>query len=74
MDGFPDGLWEAAKTAGPFANFLLLSLWWLERTDRVRLQRERDALLERVLSAMNAGSHALQEATRLITSKVRTRD
>lgn len=70
MEGVPDALWEAARTAGPFGTLLMLVLWWLERVDRVRLQRERDALLERVLTTMNAGSTAIHEATHVIRSKV----
>jgi hypothetical protein len=74
MEGVPGDLWEAAKSAGPFAGLIMLALWWLERADRVQLQRERDALLERVLTTMHASSAAIQEATRLITTTVIRRD
>lgn len=70
MEGLPGDLWEAAKTAGPFGTLLLMVLWWLERGDRVRLQRERDALLERVLTTMHASSASIQDAIRLITTTV----
>lgn len=70
MEGLPVGLWDAARSAGPFAGLIMLSLWWLERADRIRLQRERDALLERVLVTMHASSKAIEDATRLITTTV----
>lgn len=74
MEGIPGDLWEAAKAAGTFGAMMMTALWWLERIDRVRLQRERDALLERVLTTMQASSTAVQEATRLITNTVLRRD
>lgn len=66
MESFPADIWEAAKTAGPFGTMLGLMLWWLERNDRLRLQRERDALLERVLSTANNLTDMVKEAIRLV--------
>lgn len=74
MEGLPGDLWEAAKNAGTFGAMIMTALWWLERMDRIRLQRERDSLLERVLTAMHAATTAIQEATRLITTTVLRRD
>lgn len=66
MEGLPNDLWEAAKTAGPFGTLLMGFIWWLERTDRVRLQKERDALLERVLTTASSLTETVREAIRLV--------
>lgn len=75
MNGFPAALWELARTAGPFGAVLGLVMWWLERADRIKLQRERDGLLERVLIALHGGTQAIEEATRVInlTTQIRRR-
>lgn len=52
-------LWASAKQAGPFATMLMVYLWYLERKDRLKLQGERDALLERVLTIINTMSISL---------------
>jgi hypothetical protein len=52
-------LWQAAKVGGPAMTIMTL-LWYLERTDRLRLQKERDALLERCLNALNSGNTVLE--------------
>lgn len=60
MDQVFTGLWEAAKQAGPFASIMLLTLWWFERQERLELQRSRDALHERVFSAMSEAKDAMR--------------
>lgn len=57
--------------------FLLAGLWWLnelrkeERADRIELQKERDALLERMINAMNTGTVAITSIKDLLQSGVR---
>jgi hypothetical protein len=46
-------IWGAAQKAGPFATMLVLYIWYLERNDRLKLQGERDQLLERYIGALN---------------------
>jgi hypothetical protein len=46
-------IWGAAQKAGPFATMLVLYIWYLERNDRLKLQGERDNLLERYIGALN---------------------
>ncbi len=41
------------QTGGPAMGAVMTILWWLERQERRSLQKERDGLLERVLSSMN---------------------
>lgn len=69
--GSLDDLWQAAKVAGPFANMLLLVLWFLERKDRVRLQTERDALLERVINGMHAATTSIDSIRQLFAGSAR---
>lgn len=67
-------IWNAAKAAGPFGNLLLLFLLWDAMKERKKLQGERDALLERVLTTFNAGTEASKDMSRAITSFTRGRD
>lgn len=59
-------LWEMAKAAGPFGTCLMLTLFFLERRDRMRLQSERDALLERVLVSINEQTEVVKDTKRAI--------
>lgn len=59
-------LWEMAKAAGPFGTCLMLTLFFLERRDRMKLQGERDALLERVLMSITQQTEAVKDAKRAI--------
>jgi hypothetical protein len=52
-------LWAGAKEAGAFGAMIMTLLWYLERKDRLKLQEGRDALLERVLKALEAGNTVL---------------
>ena len=56
--------WEAAKLAGPFGTMLMFAMWWRADAERVKLQTERDALLERVLTSINAVGEAIRDNTR----------
>lgn len=47
-------IWEFAKGAGPFGTVLMWYVWQRSDNERRKLQGERDALLERVLTANNA--------------------
>lgn len=60
MDQIFTQLWDAARQAGPFASLMLLVLWWFERQERMELQKGRDALYERVLTAMSETKEALR--------------
>lgn len=65
-------LWELAKTAGPFATCLLLLIWVKTDRERLRLQGERDALLERVLGSVQKMSDAMEATLALVKDKRRT--
>lgn len=45
-------LWQIALQATPITTCLLALMYYMERSERLELRRERDALLERVLTAM----------------------
>jgi hypothetical protein len=53
MESWLTDIWGAAQKAGPFATMLVLYIWYLERNDRLKLQGERDQLLERYIGALN---------------------
>jgi hypothetical protein len=69
-ESFLQDLWNLAKQAGPFSTLIMLFLWWRADTERLRLQAERDALLERTITSILSATHAIQEATNLIKSIV----
>ncbi len=52
---------QAAQSAGPFATMIMATLWWLERKERLELQRERNGLLERVLVTMSGITQAVKD-------------
>jgi hypothetical protein len=66
MDPILTGLWQSAQQAGPFAALILLVLWWFERDERRELQRERNALLERMLTAMSDTKDAIRELRAIV--------
>lgn len=68
MDGtnFLTDLWQMAKTAGPFATCLMLVIWFKCDRERLKLQSERDALLERVLKNNDKVGDTMQAALALI--------
>jgi hypothetical protein len=53
MESWLTDIWGAAQKAVPFATMLVLYIWYLERNDRLKLQGERDQLLERYIGALN---------------------
>lgn len=59
-------LWELARTAGPFATVFATFIWWLERSERVRIQKEKDAMSERVVVGLFQASEAVKESTDLL--------
>jgi hypothetical protein len=54
-------LWEAARTAGPFGNLLLLFILWRVNKERRELLEQREALLERVLKMGGDTTEAVRE-------------
>jgi hypothetical protein len=62
---FMSDLWLAAKTAGPFATMLMLLIWYKTDRERLKLQTERDALLERVLNTMDKVAGAMEAAQQI---------
>ena len=48
---------ELLKSGGVGA--LILVFWWLERRERVELQKNKDALLERTLGTLHSVSNSL---------------
>lgn len=68
-----NGLWEAAKTAGPFGTLIGLFMWFMERqtrlqerAERVKLQEERNALTERVITGLHTAASAVVENSKVI--------
>lgn len=57
--------------------FLIVGVWWVnelrkeERADRIELQKERDALLERMINSMNNGTIAIVSIKELLQSGTR---
>lgn len=74
MEDLPSYLLEAAKNGGIFTALFMLYQWWLERRDRVHLQRERDALLREVLTTMNTSNTSIQETISLMHTLAARRD
>lgn len=52
MEAFIPELWSLVKTAGPFVA-LLSYLWLDERSDRKKIQKAHDELVERILKGLN---------------------
>lgn len=65
-DDFITQIIEAARTAGFFGFLLMFFMWWRSDTERAKLQGERDALLERMISVANEVKEALREVTKAI--------
>ncbi len=61
-------LWGAIQKAGPFAGMIMFYLWWKTDGERLKLQSERDALLERVLDSMNTASSSIVTITEVFKS------
>lgn len=66
-------LWAAAEKAGPFATLFMLFAYYVarqdlkyERDERSKLQTERDALLERVMTAINNAAVSVSAATQAV--------
>lgn len=62
-------MWTAAKQAGPFGTLLMLIIWWKTDAERLRLQRDRDALLERVVKALEAAADAMENVVQWSTRR-----
>lgn len=52
-------VWNTLITSGPLATLLGFILWRVD-SERRQLQKERDALLERVLTGLNNGTHSIE--------------
>ena len=55
----PNDVWNTLITSGPLASLLGFMLWRVD-SERRQLQKERDALLERVLTGLNSGTVSIQ--------------
>lgn len=75
-------LWNAAKLAGPFGTLLMLVMWWLERVERIRVQKEQrddktadkaraEALLERVITGLHDAATAVRSLKDLLQAGAR---
>lgn len=62
-------VWDLARTAGPFGTVLMLTMWYLERQERLKIRDLYDKLFERVLSAQSAGVAALDKFGEIISRK-----
>jgi len=65
---FARDMWEFAKGAGPFGTVLMWYVWQRADNERRKLQGERDALLERVLTALNTAATGLTQQSSLLQS------
>lgn len=72
MEAMLQDLWAAAKQAGPFATMLMIFMWARTDAERRVLQKERDALLERVIKAIDTTADAVTDAIRVGTTKGRS--
>jgi pyoverdine/dityrosine biosynthesis protein Dit1 len=54
-------VWAAAKVAGQFGAMIMTLLWYLERKERLKLQGEKDNLLERALTAFMTSNNLLDK-------------
>lgn len=76
-------VWNTLITSGPLASLLGFILWRVD-SERRQLQKERDALLERVLTGLNNGASSiasiaatnasLTTAFASVTDYIRSRD
>ena len=66
---FLNDLWTSAKQAGPFATMLMTYMWFRADSERQNLQKERDALLERVVVSINSAADAVRQFSQLFSSK-----
>lgn len=64
-------LWEAAKLAGPFGTLFTTILWYLERSERLRLGTEKDELTKQVINVAHAATDATEELNRLLSARRR---
>jgi hypothetical protein len=74
VEAFVPELWNLIKTAGPFVA-LLGYLWLDERSDRKRIQKSHDELVERVLKGLNdatVSSNATISAGESIKNAIQT--
>lgn len=60
-------LWELARTAGPFGTAIMFYIWMRTDKERRKNQKEKDLLLERVLTSMNKVNEALRDLTLLLS-------
>lgn len=63
------GIWNATQQAGVFGAMLMFYMWLRSEAQRVKLQDERDALLERVLTAMIGGTEAMKDLRQLFSKQ-----
>src|SRR5262245_14242829 len=67
LDAILKVLLKLAEIGGEPLAIVMVVLWWLERQDRLRLQRERDELLKRVLTTLMQGTEAIKDLANIIT-------
>jgi hypothetical protein len=60
-------VWNALVTSGPLAMLLGFILWRVD-SERRQLQKERDALLERILTGLNNGTDSIRSIANTNTS------
>lgn len=66
MDSTFSVIWALAQSATPITGLVFVVMWFLERSERLELRRERDALLEKVLTAMIETKDAMQVIRELV--------
>lgn len=66
MDSTFSTIWALAQSATPITAMVFVVMWYLERLERLELRRERDALLEKVLTAMIETKDAMQVIRELV--------
>jgi hypothetical protein len=71
MENFVVDIWEAAKAASPFATMVIMVIWLKTDRERLKLQGERDALLERVLKSNEELSSAIESIIKVAESRRR---
>ena len=72
MTEVPPAVWNLVTSLGPSG--VLLLFWWLERTERLELQKRYDILAERVLTGLNDTKVAVASLKELLQVSRRDRE
>lgn len=64
MPEFWPDVWDLVKSAGPFGAGLMLIMWWLERTERLKTRAQLDELLE---GGLKSGTTALERLADILS-------